>query len=63
VEPNSSLGGAFDYLLKRWKALTRFLHLPGAPLDNNAAYAARGISGDIPRPGLCRVGKRLAFPG
>jgi hypothetical protein len=40
VEPNSRLGGAFDYLLKRWEALTRFLHLPGAPLDNNAAERA-----------------------
>jgi hypothetical protein len=40
VEPNSRLGGAFDYLLKRWEALTRFLHLPAAPLDNNAAERA-----------------------
>lgn len=40
VEPNSRLGGAFDYLLKRWDALTRFLEIPGAPLDNNAAERA-----------------------
>ena len=40
VEPNSRLGGAFDYLLKRWEALTRFLHIPAAPLDNNAAERA-----------------------
>ena len=40
VEPNSRLGGAFDYLLKRWDALTRFLSVPGAPLDNNAAERA-----------------------
>jgi hypothetical protein len=40
VEPNSRLGGAFDYLLKRWQALTRFLEVPGAPLDNNAAERA-----------------------
>jgi hypothetical protein len=40
VEPNSRLGGAFDYLLKRWDALTRFLHIPGAPLDNNTAERA-----------------------
>jgi transposase len=40
VEPNSRLGGAFDYLLKRWKSLTRFLEIPGAPLDNNAAERA-----------------------
>ena len=40
VEPNSRLGGAFDYLLKRWAALTRFLEIPGAPLDNNVAEQA-----------------------
>jgi hypothetical protein len=40
VEPNSRLGGAFDYLLKHWEALTRFLHIPGAPLDNNCAEQA-----------------------
>jgi len=40
VEPNSRLGGAFDYLLKRWQALTRFLEVPGAPLDNNTAERA-----------------------
>ena len=40
VEPNSRLGGAFDYLLKRWEALTRFLEIPGAPLDNNVAERA-----------------------
>lgn len=37
VEPNGRLGGAFNYLLKRWGPLTRFLEIPGAPLDNNAA--------------------------
>lgn len=35
VEPNSSLGKAFTYLLKRWESLTRFLAIPNAPLDNN----------------------------
>jgi hypothetical protein len=40
VEPNSRLGGAFDYLLKRWDSLTRFLEVPGAPLDNNTAERA-----------------------
>jgi len=37
VEPNSRLGQAFHYLLKRWEALTGFLRIPGAPLDNNLA--------------------------
>ncbi len=35
VEPNSSLGKAFQYLLNHWEELTRFLETPGAPLDNN----------------------------
>jgi len=35
VEPNSSLGAAFNYTLKRWENLTLFLRVPGAPLDNN----------------------------
>lgn len=35
VEPNSGLGRAFAYVLKRWRMLTLFLREPGAPLDNN----------------------------
>jgi hypothetical protein len=35
VEPNSGLGQAMGYMLDRWGALTRFLTVPGAPLDNN----------------------------
>jgi hypothetical protein len=35
VEPNSGLGQALRYLLKRWDKLTLFLRVPGAPLDNN----------------------------
>jgi len=35
VEPNSSLGKAIKYMLKRWDKLTRFLTVEGAPLDNN----------------------------
>lgn len=40
VEPNSSLGGAFAYMLQRWEALTLFLRIPGAPLDNNICERA-----------------------
>jgi hypothetical protein len=40
VEPNSGLGQAINYLLRRWEALTRFLSVPGAPLDNNIAERA-----------------------
>jgi hypothetical protein len=36
VEPNSRLGKAFSYLKNHWEGLTRFLHVPGAPIDNNA---------------------------
>ena len=35
VEPNSGLGKAIRYMLKHWEKLTRFLKVPGAPLDNN----------------------------
>ncbi len=35
IEPNSTLGAAIIYMQKRWSALTLFLRVPGAPLDNN----------------------------
>ena len=37
IEPNSDLGQAIRYMLKRWGKLTLFLREAGAPLDNNAA--------------------------
>jgi transposase len=40
VEPNSSLGKALQYLLTHWHTLTRFLEVPGAPLENNRAERA-----------------------
>jgi hypothetical protein len=40
VEPNSGLGDAFEYLLKRWDNLTLFLRAPGAPIDNNVCERA-----------------------
>ena len=40
VEPNSSLGEAIVYTLKHWSKLTLFLHVPGAPLDNNICERA-----------------------
>lgn len=40
VEPNSGLGHAFNYTLKRWDALTLFLRKPGVPLDNNVCEQA-----------------------
>lgn len=35
VEPNSGLGEAIEFMRRHWVELTRFLHHPGAPLDNN----------------------------
>jgi hypothetical protein len=40
VEPNSGLGKAINYLLKRWDRFTLFLRRPGVPLDNNIAERA-----------------------
>ena len=40
VEPNSALGDAINYLLKRWEPLTLFLRKAGAPLDNNLCERA-----------------------
>jgi len=40
IEPNSGLGDAFQYLLKRWDKLTLFLRVPGAPIDNNICERA-----------------------
>lgn len=36
VEPNSGFGGALRYMLSRWDALTLFLRVADAPIDNNA---------------------------
>jgi len=40
VEPNSGLGKAIRYATNHWPELTRFLHEPGAPLDNNVCERA-----------------------
>ncbi|MBI2569868.1 MAG: transposase, partial [Candidatus Schekmanbacteria bacterium] len=40
VEPSSTLGGAIKYMQNHWEALTRFLEVPGAPLDNNLVERA-----------------------
>ena len=44
VEPNSHLGRAIKYLRKHWDALTRFLTVEGAPLDNNVVERALKIA-------------------
>src|SRR5712691_318216 len=40
IEPNSGLGQAIRHLLKHWIPLTRFLEVPGAPLDSNLVERA-----------------------
>jgi hypothetical protein len=40
VEPNSGLGRAMQYLLKRWSKFTVFLRRAGAPLENNIVERA-----------------------
>lgn len=40
VEPNSGLGEAIRYMLKRWDKLTLFLRQAGAPLDNTLCERA-----------------------
>ena len=40
VEPNSGLGEAITYMLKRWDKFTLFLRQAGAPLDNNLCERA-----------------------
>ena len=44
VEPNSTLGGAFNYLLNHWDPLTLFLRVAGAPLDNNVCERGLKVS-------------------
>ncbi len=40
VEPHSGLGQAITYFLTHWTPLTRFLEIPGAPIDNNLVERA-----------------------
>jgi hypothetical protein len=40
VEPNSALGKAIGYMQRHWETLTRFLHIAGAPLENNIVERA-----------------------
>jgi transposase len=40
IEPNSGMGKAIQYMLKRWERFTLFLKVPGAPIDNNICERA-----------------------
>ena len=63
VLPESPLGQAIGYALRHRVALGRYLEDGRLEIDNNAVYAARGISEIIPRPGLCRVERSFASGG
>jgi hypothetical protein len=54
LSQKSDTTAAVKYALGRWEALTRYAEDGGLEIDNNAAYAARGISGRMPTFGLCR---------
>jgi hypothetical protein len=42
-EPKSNIGRAFNYLLKHWPGLTRFLSVAGCPLSNSIVERALKI--------------------
>ncbi len=44
TEPNGGLGKAITYMQNHWEKLTRFLTVPGAPLDNNVVERALKLS-------------------
>jgi hypothetical protein len=63
VEPNSGLGGAFAYLLKRWDKLTLFLRVRDAPLDNNLAERTLKMAIRLRNASLFYRSRRGAFVG
>lgn len=63
VEPNSGIGEAFNYFLKRWSNFTRFLHVPGAPLDNNICERALKMAIKHRNGSLCYRSARGAEVG
>ena len=52
---SGKMGEAIKYMLNQWTHLKCFLRDGLVPLDNNDSYAARGITGAMPRAGLCRA--------
>jgi transposase len=44
AEENSGLGEAIRYMLRHWEAMTRFLHVAGAPIDNSLCERAIKIA-------------------
>jgi len=44
VEPNSELGKSIKYMQRHWVKLTKFLTVPGAPIENNIVERALKIA-------------------
>jgi hypothetical protein len=63
IEPNSGLGQAFTYFLKRWDKLTLFLRLPGAPLDNNITERMLKMAIRLRKTSMFYRSERGAFVG
>jgi len=63
VEPNSRMGGAINYMIKHWEALTLFLRVAGAPLDNNICECALKIPIRYRNNSLFFRSERGAFVG
>ena len=55
--PHSKLGEAITYALGQWQQFERYLDDGRIEIDNNLCYAARGITGIMPPPDLCRAHK------
>ncbi len=53
--PKHPMAEAVNYTLGQWSELNVFCSDGAVPIDNNAAYAARGTSGGMPTSGLCRT--------
>ena len=59
---HNDVAQAMDYMLKRWRAFTRFLHDGRICLTNNAAERAlRGIALGKEAPGRAKPGRGLSF--
>ena len=63
IEPNSGLGGAFAYLIKRWDKLTLFLRVRDAPIDNNLAERTLKMAIRLRNASLFYRSRRGAFVG
>jgi hypothetical protein len=54
LSQKSDTTAAVKYALGRWEALTRYRYDGQLEIDNNAAYAASGMSSRMPTSELCR---------